>query len=86
MKLVERDRRSQATRRLDETRRGEPPRLMTAGERRRIWERGFGAAMELVAQASDPTIALARGTRDLELQDLPTAPYPIVDPDLIETD
>lgn len=85
MKFVERDRRSATTRRLDESRRGEPPRLMTAGERRRIWERGFGAAMELVAQLSDPAPHIAKGTRE-DLQDLPTAPYPIVDLDLIETD
>jgi hypothetical protein len=87
-RIVEVDRRPEAARRADA--RDELHDRQTT-ERRLYWEQGFAAAMELVAANNDP----ARRTRDLELrelqvlqdlQDLPTAPYPIVDVDLIESD
>lgn len=49
-------------------------------QRRRDWELGFVAALDLMAQReAEPK--LARGTRDVE--DMDTAPYPIIDPDII---
>ena len=50
--------------------------------RRRAWQQGFTAGLEIAAQQ----LTLARGTRDLIAADEPTAPYPIVDPDLIVID
>ncbi len=50
--------------------------------RRLAWEQGFIAGLEASARLEEPHIA--RGTRDLE--DLPTAPYPIIDIDLIMVD
>lgn len=83
MKIIETDNRSETARRADAARRDSRARLVTDDERRRIWERGFVAAMELVA-ASAEAPALARGTREWE--DAPTAPYPIIDLDLVNAE
>ncbi len=78
MKITELDRRPQEVRREDIARRENRARLRD--KRRKDWERGFAAALELVAASS-----LARGTRDLYPDpDAPTAPYPVVDLDLVE--
>lgn len=45
-------------------------------QRRRAWEQGFAAGLEVAARQ------LARGTRDFTAEE-PTAPYPIIDPDLV---
>ena len=84
MKVIERDRRPEEARRTDVWRRDSHAiSALTDHERRRIWEAGFAAAMELVAASADPP-KLARGTRDLE--DAPTAPYPVLDLDLIDAE
>lgn len=44
-------------------------------EKRRAWEQGFAAGIEAAAGLYDQA-KLARGTED-------TAPYPIIDPDLV---
>lgn len=48
-------------------------------EKRKSWEQGFAAGIEAAAGLHEQ-LSLARGTRP-DLED--TAPYPIIDPDLI---
>lgn len=87
LNVVEVDRRpdqirDESVRRRDE--RGHLDRQLTSliRERRRAWEQGFAAAMDLMAHQQETRFA--RGTRDFGDED--TAPYPIVDPTLIEAD
>lgn len=89
LKVVEIDRRSINTRRESNRMRDERDRLdrqlsSAIEQRRRDWSQGFAAALDLLAQQSEslPT----RGTRDLDPSEEPTAPYPIIDPSVIEAD
>lgn len=83
LNVVERDRRSLSVRneslRVRDERNMLDRQLKRAlDQRQRDWEAGFAAALDMVARGTRETVATP--------EDEPTAPYPIIDPTVIEAD